>query len=177
MQMRRGRASRISYITNDVSLSDGLSGLDLEAGQHLDLTGRENVFLMGALLGLSRREIRRRFDEIIGFAEGEAFIDTPLRSYSTGMRVRLGFSVAVHVDAGILLVDEVLAVGDQSFQEKCLRKIRQLQEEGRTILFVSHALELVRMVCGRSLWLDGGALRADGPADQVVSAYADEDRR
>lgn len=175
-----GKSTTLRLIARILEPTDGevrVSGrvgtlLDLEAGQHNDLTGRENIFLTGALLGLSRREVRRRFDAIVEFAGAAPFLDTPLRSYSTGMRVRLGFSVAVHVEAGILLVDEVLAVGDQAFQEKCLRKIADLQRAGTTVMFVSHDMALVRAVAKRVLWLDGGGLRMEGDAGAVLDAYA-----
>jgi lipopolysaccharide transport system ATP-binding protein len=145
--------------------------LELGAGFHPDLTGRENISLNGSILGLSRSEIRSRFDDIVSFAELERFIDVPVKNYSSGMYVRLGFSVAAHTDPEILLVDEVLAVGDASFQRKCLDRIRQLRQDGTTIVFVSHGLDTVRNLCGRALWLDQGRLELAGPTEKAVSAY------
>lgn len=147
--------------------------LELGAGFHPDLTGRENVYLNGSILGLSRAEIRRKLDDIIGFAELERFIDVPVKHYSSGMYVRLGFSVAVHTDPEILLVDEVLAVGDAAFQRKCLERIDALRQEGVTILFVSHSPDAVRALCSRALWLHEGRLVADGAAEAVVARYLD----
>jgi ABC-type polysaccharide/polyol phosphate transport system ATPase subunit len=145
--------------------------LELGAGFHPDLTGRENVFLNGSILGLSRAEIRRKLDKIVTFAELERFIDVPVKHYSSGMYVRLGFSVAVHTDPEILLVDEVLAVGDQAFQAKCLQRIAQMREQGVTILFVSHGLDMVRRLCSLAIWLDEGQVQAIGPADRVAIDY------
>jgi lipopolysaccharide transport system ATP-binding protein len=156
--------------------------LELGAGFHPDLTGRENVFLNGSILGLSRTEIQRKMDEIVDFAELERFIDMPVKHYSSGMFVRLGFSVAVHTDPEVLLVDEVLAVGDQNFQHKCLDRILRMQRQGITICFVSHGLGTVRRLCSRAVWLDQGVVRAAGEVDDTVSAYlrhaaAEEDAR
>ncbi|HEX5613575.1 MAG TPA: ABC transporter ATP-binding protein [Acidimicrobiia bacterium] len=142
--------------------------LELGAGFHPELTGRENIFMNGSILGLSRREIERRFDEIVGFAELEQFIDMQVRNYSSGMYVRLGFAVAVNVDPDILLVDEVLAVGDESFQRKCLDRVRQFQREGRTIVVVSHGADLIRQVCNRAAVLDHGQLVFVGKAGEAV---------
>jgi len=142
--------------------------LELGAGFHPELTGRENVYLNGSILGLSRREIDRRFDEIVGFSELEQFIDMQVRNYSSGMYVRLGFAVAVNVDPDILLVDEVLAVGDESFQRKCLERVREFQKEGRTIIVVSHAADLVRQICARASVLDHGRLVFTGSAGEAV---------
>jgi len=145
--------------------------LELGAGFHPDLTGRENIYLNGSILGLSRAEIHRRLDDIIGFAELERFIDVPVKHYSSGMYVRLGFSVAVHTDPEILLVDEVLAVGDQVFQFKCLQRIAEMQKSGVSILFVSHNLETVQRLCGRAIWLENGQVRSLGPSSQVIEEY------
>jgi lipopolysaccharide transport system ATP-binding protein len=145
--------------------------LELGAGFHPDLTGRENVYLNGSILGLSRAQIRHKLDTIIDFAELEHFIDVPVRHYSSGMYVRLGFSVAVNTEPEILLVDEVLAVGDAAFQRKCLDRINDLRRQGVTILFVSHSAETVRAICPRALWLDNGRLVSDGPAESVVTRY------
>jgi lipopolysaccharide transport system ATP-binding protein len=151
--------------------------LELGAGFHPDLTGRENVYLNGSILGLSRTEIRRRIDDIVAFAELERFIDVAVKHYSSGMYVRLGFAVAVSVEPDVLLVDEVLAVGDGAFQEKCLNRIRQMQAAGVSILLVSHSLDLVRQVCQRGLWLENAHIAADGNIDDVVGAYLAHLRR
>jgi len=147
--------------------------LELGAGFHPDLTGRENIYLNGSILGLSRAEIRDKIDKIIAFAELERFIDAPVRHYSSGMYVRLGFSVAVHTEPEILLVDEVLAVGDAAFQRKCMDKIDEMRGAGVTILFVSHSAELVRKICKRAVWLDEGRCVADGAAESVAARYLD----
>lgn len=145
--------------------------LELGAGFHPDLTGRENVYLNGLILGLPRHEIERRFDEIVAFAELEAFIDNQVKHYSSGMYIRLGFSVAVHTDPDLLLVDEVLAVGDEAFQRKCLDRVRRLQREGVTIVFVTHAPDLVRQICDRAVVLDHGLLVTDAPAGEAVRVF------
>lgn len=145
--------------------------LELGSGFHPDMTGRENIYLNGSILGMSQAQIRRKLDEIITFAELERFIDLPVRNYSSGMYVRLGFSVAVHTEPNILLIDEVLAVGDAAFQRKCLDKIDQLRREGVTILFVSHSLDSVQQICKRAVWVDLGRIIADGSADSIVKQY------
>lgn len=145
--------------------------LELGAGFHPDLTGRENVYLNASMMGLNRQEVDRRFDEIVAFSELEPFIDVPVKHYSSGMYVRLGFAVAVHTDPEILLVDEVLAVGDAAFQRKCYERIDQLRAAGVTLLFVSHSADTVRSLCSRALWLDSGTLVADGSAESVVQQY------
>jgi ABC-type polysaccharide/polyol phosphate transport system ATPase subunit len=145
--------------------------LELGAGFHPDLTGTENVYLNAALFGLSRSETDARLQDIVEFSELNDFIDVPLKHYSTGMYARLGFAVAVHVDAAILLVDEVLAVGDEAFQRKCLAKMEEFQREGHTIIFVSHSLPIVLQVCNRALWLDHGRVQAIGAVEQVVGEY------
>ena len=142
--------------------------LELGAGFHPDLTGRENVYLNAALLGLSRKETRASFDQIVDFSGVETFIDTAVKFYSSGMYVRLAFAVAVHVDPDLLLVDEVLAVGDEAFQEKCLEKIREFQREGRTIVLVSHAAKQVEDLCDRVAVLHHGALIFDGGAAEGI---------
>ena len=147
--------------------------LELGTGFHPDLTGRENIYLNGSILGLSRSQIRRKMDEIVAFAEIDRFIDIPVKHYSSGMYLRLGFSVAVHTDPEILLVDEVLAVGDAAFQRKCLQRIGQLRHEGVTTVFVSHSTDTVRTICSRALWLHEGRLMADGLADGIVARYVD----
>jgi len=145
--------------------------LELGAGFHPDLTGRENVYLNGSILGLSRREISQRLESIVEFAELSRFIDMPVRNYSSGMLMRLGFAVATSFRPDILLIDEVLAVGDQSFQAKCLQRIVQMRGQGVTIFFVSHSLEMVRRLCRRAIWLDEGQVQAMGPTDEVVVDY------
>ena len=145
--------------------------LELGAGFHPELSGRENVFLNAAILGLGRSEVRRRFDDIVEFAGLERFIDTPVKNYSSGMYVRLGFSVAINVDPDVLLVDEVLAVGDESFQRRCGEKFAELRASGRTIVLVSHALETVSNLCDQAAWLEQGQLKQLGPASAVVDEY------
>ena len=145
--------------------------LELGAGFHPDFTGRENVYMNGAIHGLKRRYIDERFDEIVGFAELEPFIDAPVRTYSSGMYMRLGFSVATHLDPDILLLDEVFAVGDEAFQRKCIAKILELRERGRTILFVSHAAPAVERLCERAVLLRDGRIAEDGPARNVIATY------
>ncbi|MCB9100576.1 MAG: ABC transporter ATP-binding protein [Anaerolineales bacterium] len=148
--------------------------LDLGAGFHSDLTGRENTYINGVISGLTRQEVTDRFDSIVAFAELENFIDNPLRTYSTGMRMRLAFAIAVHIDPDILLIDEVLAVGDMAFQEKCLKRIAQFKERGCTILLVSHDIEQVRHLCDEVIWLQSGRIKAQGPSEVVVQQYIDE---
>jgi ABC-type polysaccharide/polyol phosphate transport system ATPase subunit len=145
--------------------------LEVGTGFHPELTGRENIYLNGAILGMGRREIARKFDEIAAFAEVAEFLDTPLKHYSTGMQTRLAFAVAAHFDPEILLVDEVLAVGDLAFQKKCLRKMDEVARAGRTIVFVSHQMNQIRRLCARVIWIDAGRLRMDGAAAEVVSSY------
>jgi lipopolysaccharide transport system ATP-binding protein len=145
--------------------------LELGVGFHPDLTGRENIFLKSSMLGVSRAQIQQKLDQIIAFAELERFIDVPVKHYSSGMAVRLGFAVAVQVEPDILLIDEVLAVGDQNFQHKCLEHIRWMQRQGITICFVSHGLERVRQLCSHAVWLDKGCVRAAGDVGDTISAY------
>ncbi|HEY4400971.1 MAG TPA: ABC transporter ATP-binding protein [Acidimicrobiia bacterium] len=148
--------------------------LELGAGFHPELTGRENIFLNGAILGMTKKQLNQRFDEIVGFAGLEHFIDTPVKNYSSGMYVRLGFSVAINVDPEILLIDEVLAVGDAEFQRKCLEKFDDFRAAGKTIVIVSHALESVRNLCDTAGWLEHGVLRRLGPASDVIDEYLSE---
>jgi homopolymeric O-antigen transport system ATP-binding protein len=145
--------------------------LEVGTGFHPELTGRENIFLNGAILGMKRREIQRKFDEIVAFAEIPEFLDTPLKHYSSGMQTRLAFAVAAHLEPEILLVDEVLAVGDLAFQKKCLGKMDKVARAGRTIFFVSHQMNQIRRLCSRVLWIDSGRLLMDGATAEVVSAY------
>jgi ABC-type polysaccharide/polyol phosphate transport system ATPase subunit len=145
--------------------------IELGAGFHPEISGRENVFINGMMLGLSRRDVARRFDEIVAFAELEEFIDAPVKTYSSGMYMRLGFAVAIHVDPEVLLVDEVLAVGDEAFTHKCLDKFADLRRRGRTVLLVTHQLDMVARFCDEALWLDHGVVRAQGDPKRVIDAY------
>jgi len=145
--------------------------LEVGTGFHPELTGRENVYLNGTILGMRRAEIRRKLDEIVAFAEVEKFLDTPVKRYSSGMYVRLAFAVAAHLDQEILLVDEVLAVGDAVFQQKCLTKMGEVAEAGRTIVLVSHNLVAIEQLCTTAMWLEGGRTVQHGPAEEVVDAY------
>jgi ABC-2 type transport system ATP-binding protein len=142
--------------------------IEVGAGFHPDLTGRENVYLNGSILGMSEKQIDAAFDEIVAFSEIEKFIDTEVKFYSSGMFLRLAFSVAVHTEPEVFLVDEILAVGDEPFQKKCLARIEQLKSEGRTLVIVSHDLDMVAKLCARGILLERGVMRADGPADEVV---------
>jgi ABC-type polysaccharide/polyol phosphate transport system ATPase subunit len=165
--------SRITRPTAGFAEVHGLVGSLLEVGTgfHPELTGRENIYLSGAILGMSKREIDRKHDAIVAFAEVERFLDTPLKHYSTGMQMRLAFAVAAHLEPEILLVDEVLAVGDLEFQKKCLGKMQEVSRSGRTIIFVSHQMNQIRRLCERVLWIDGGRIRVEGPTGEVIAAY------
>ncbi len=145
--------------------------LEVGTGFHPELTGRENLFLNGAILGMRRAEIERKFDEIVAFSEIEKFIDTPVKHYSSGMYLRLAFSVAVHLEPEVLILDEVLAVGDASFQTKCFNKMHEVMKQGRTILFVSHSMQAITRLCQRAIYLSGGVILDDGSAQQVASTY------
>ncbi|HXG30287.1 MAG TPA: ABC transporter ATP-binding protein [Thermodesulfobacteriota bacterium] len=165
--------SRITEPTEGYAEIRGRVGSLLEVGTgfHPELTGRENIFLNGAILGMTRREIKDRFDEIVAFAEIERFIDTPVKRYSSGMYVRLAFAVAAHLEPEILLVDEVLAVGDAAFQKKCINKIQDVGRQGRTVLFVSHSMPAITRLCQRAILLGEGRILCDGPSHEVVGAY------
>lgn len=165
--------SRITYPTKGTVNVVGRVGSLLEVGTgfHEELTGRENIYLNGSILGMRRREIDRRLDEIIDFADVERFIDTPIKRYSSGMRLRLGFSVAAHLDTDILFVDEVLAVGDAAFQRKCLAAMGELRSHGRTVLFVSHNMTAVEHLCPRAIWIEGGTVKQDRAAADVIRDY------
>jgi ABC-type polysaccharide/polyol phosphate transport system ATPase subunit len=165
--------ARITEPTTGVSRTRGQVGALLEVGTgfHPELTGRENVYLNGAILGMRRREVERKLDEIVEFAGVAPFMDTPVKRFSSGMYLRLAFAIAACLDADILAVDEVLAVGDAEFQRRCLGRMESMRNEGRTVVFVSHDLDAVTRLCSRVLWLDGGRIRALGPSDEVVSAY------
>ena len=145
--------------------------LELGAGFHPDFSGRENIYFNSSIFGLTRKEIDSRLDQIIEFSELKDFIDNPVRTYSSGMYMRLAFSVAINVDADILLIDEILSVGDQHFQEKCFEKMRELKEEGKTMVFVTHSMESVKNLCDRAVWLYDGQVRMDGNTDEVVKEY------
>jgi ABC-type polysaccharide/polyol phosphate transport system ATPase subunit len=161
--------------TGTVTVNGRISALiELGAGFHPEISGRENVFINGIMLGLSRSEIERRFDEIVAFAELEPFIDAPVKTYSSGMYMRLGFAVAVHVDPDVLLVDEVLAVGDEGFAHKCLDKFGEFRRRGKTILLVTHSLGLVERFCDEALWIDKGRVKAVGDPKRVIDAYVTE---
>ncbi|HWE48843.1 MAG TPA: polysaccharide ABC transporter ATP-binding protein [Bryobacteraceae bacterium] len=145
--------------------------LEVGTGFHPELSGRDNIYLNGAILGMKKSEIRRKFDEIVDFAEVDKFVDTPVKHYSSGMYVRLAFAVAAHLEPEILVVDEVLAVGDAQFQKKCLGKLGEVSRGGRTVLFVSHNMAAMRSLCGRAIWLAGGSVVADGEPDSVIGRY------
>ncbi|WP_353826200.1 ATP-binding cassette domain-containing protein, partial [Methanobacterium sp.] len=145
--------------------------LEMGAGFDPDYTGRENIFLKGALLGYPRRFLEEKFDEIVEFSELEEFINVPLKNYSSGMKARLAFSIATMVEPEILIIDEVLSVGDAKFQEKSREKMNSLLDEDATVLFVSHSTQQVRNICNRAIWLDKGKLIAEGPVDEVCDAY------
>jgi len=149
--------------------------LEVGTGFHPELTGRENVFLNGAILGMRKSEIGKKFDDIVGFAEIEKFIDTPIKRYSSGMQVRLAFAVAAHLEPEIIMVDEVLAVGDYEFQRKCLGKMEDVAKKGRTVIFVSHNMAMIKRICSRTILLEQGKIADDGPTDKVVKHYLSSD--
>lgn len=165
--------SRITEPTEgQVTLTGRVASLlEVGTGFHPELTGRENIYLSGALLGMRKAEIHRKLDEIVDFSGVEKFVETPVKYYSSGMHVRLAFAVAAHLEPDILLIDEVLAVGDVSFQRKCLAKMEDVRQHGRTILFVSHNIPAITRLCERAILISGGVIRNDGPASQVSSAY------
>src|SRR5437667_1862546 len=155
-----------------VTVTGRISALiELGAGFHPEISGRENVFINGIMLGLAKREVARRFDDIVEFAELQQFIDAPVKTYSSGMYMRLGFAVAIHVNPDVLLVDEVLAVGDEGFTHKCLDKFGEFKRRGKAILLVTHSLGLVERFCDEALWLDAGKVRDGGDPKRVVDAY------
>lgn len=145
--------------------------LELGAGFHPDFSGRENIYFNSSIFGLTKKEIDSRLDKIIEFSELGNYIDNPVRTYSSGMYMRLAFSVAINVDADILLVDEILSVGDQHFQEKCLAKMKELKKEGKTMVFVTHSLGSARELCDRAIWLNKGVIQMDGKTDEVIDEY------
>lgn len=176
-----GKSTLLKIIAGVMDASEGgvtVNGtiaplIELGAGFDQDLTGRENVYLNGALLGHKHRYMQENFDKIVSYAELEEFIDVPMRSYSSGMIARLGFSIATHVQADILVVDEILAVGDYNFQQKCHKRMEEMLKAGTTLLFVSHDTDQVKKLCKRAIWLNHGNVMADGPAVQVCDAYLD----
>ncbi|MBK4346471.1 ABC transporter ATP-binding protein [Lacisediminihabitans changchengi] len=147
--------------------------LEVGSGFHAELSGRENIFLNGSILGMSKKEVTRKFDEIVDFSGVEQFIDQPVKNYSSGMYVRLGFAIAINVDPDILVVDEVLAVGDAEFQEKCFRKFEDFKRAGKTVILVSHSMDTVQNMCDHAAWLNRGELRAVGAAKPTIAAYLD----
>ncbi len=166
----------LSRITEPTTGRFGVRGrvgslLEVGTGFHPELTGAENIYLSGTLLGMSRHEIKRHFDEIVAFAQIEDFLQTPVKRYSSGMYVRLGFAIAAHLQPEILIVDEVLAVGDAQFQKKCLGKMEEVASQGRTVIFVSHNLSAVRHLCSKAIWLDYGVLKEAGDAEEIVRVY------
>lgn len=165
--------SRITYPTSGNMGVFGRVGSLLEVGTgfHYELTGRENVYLNGSILGMSKKEVKAKMDAIVAFAEVEKFLDTPIKRYSSGMRLRLGFAVAAHLDTDILFVDEVLAVGDVAFQKKCMDTMKDIKNSGRTVLFVSHNMSTVENLCPRVLWFDNGTLRGDGRTSDLIKQY------
>ena len=170
--------SRITAPTTGLVRIKGRIGSLLEVGTgfHPQLTGRDNVFLNGAILGMSRHEVKRKFDDIVSFAGLEQFIDTPVKRYSSGMYIRLAFSVAAFLEPEILIIDEVLSVGDQQFQNQCMQRIEEIVNDGRTLLFVSHGAGIIQRVCRRAVFLDHGTLSFDGDVDKAFEAYADSQK-
>lgn len=148
--------------------------LELGAGFHPDFSGRENIYFNASIFGLTKKQIDDRLEQIIEFSELKDYIDNPVRTYSSGMFMRLAFAVAINVDADILLVDEILSVGDQHFQEKCINKMKQLKQEGKTMVFVTHSLESAKELCDRAVWLSNGVLKLDGKTNEVIEQYIKE---
>lgn len=165
--------TKIIYPTSgEVKVNGKLTSLlELGAGFHPDFTGRENIYFNAAIFGLSKVEIEKRMNDIIEFSELQKYIDTPVRTYSSGMFMRLAFSIAINVDAEILLIDEILAVGDQHFQMKCMNKLQQLKDGEKTIVIVTHSLDSVRKLCTRAIWLDNGVIKMDGKDSEVIPRY------
>jgi lipopolysaccharide transport system ATP-binding protein len=165
--------SKITYPTSGrVNVRGRVASLlEVGTGFHEELTGRENIYLNGSILGMKKREVEAKLEEIVDFAGVERFIDTPIKRYSSGMRLRLGFAVAAHLNPDVLIIDEVLAVGDAGFQKKCLSLMEDLRKGGRTVLFVSHNMAAVENLCSRGIWIDAGQVREDGPAQQVINSY------
>ena len=170
--------TKIIYPNKGKIITNGklTSLLELGAGFHPDFSGRENIYFNASIFGLTKKEIDERLDQIIEFSELGSYIDNPVRTYSSGMYMRLAFSVAINVDAEILLVDEILSVGDQHFQEKCLNKMKELRNEGKTMVFVTHSMGQVKELCNRAIWLSNGKIKMDGKPDEVVDAYIEGTR-
>ena len=168
--------TKIIYPNKGKIITEGklTSLLELGAGFHPDFTGRENIYFNASIFGLTRDEINKRIDDIIEFSELENFIDNPIRTYSSGMYMRLAFSIAINVDAEILLIDEILAVGDQHFQEKCFEKLEELKESDKTIVIVTHSLEAVKKICNRAIWIRNGEVEMDGTPNKVIDKYLKE---
>ena len=175
-----GKSTLLKIVSNITTPTEGLSRtrgrigslLEVGTGFHGDLTGTENTYLNGAILGMSRRDVTNRMDDIVAFAGLERFMDTPVKRYSSGMYLRLGFSIAAHLEADILVVDEVLAVGDAEFQRRCLSKMSEVEKSGRTVLFVSHNMDALARLCPKAVWLDQGSIRMTGPSETVIADYA-----
>lgn len=165
--------SRVTWpTTGEIELYGRIGALlELGTGFHPELTGRENIFLSGAILGMQKNEVNHRLSEIIAFSEIEEFLDMPVKKYSSGMFLRLAFSIMAHLKSEIFIIDEIIAVGDKPFQEKCLNKIQTISQRGSTLFFVSHDLESIRKICSRILWLEKGRLIADGPTEEVLEKY------
>ena len=165
--------TKIIYPTKGKIIINGklTSLLELGAGFHMDFSGRENIYFNASIFGLTKKQIDERLNQIIEFSELGDFIDNPVRTYSSGMFMRLAFSVAINVDADILLVDEILSVGDQHFQEKCLNKMKELKAEGKTMVFVTHNLSSARELCDRAVWLNNGVIAKDGDTNEVIDEY------
>ena len=174
-----GKSTLLKIISRITSPTEGYiklrgrvaSLLEVGTGFHSELTGRENVFLNGVILGMTRVEIRKRYDDIVAFSEIERFIDTPIKRYSSGMQVRLAFSVAAHLDADILIIDEVLSVGDDAFQHKCMSKIQEIATSGKTVIFVTHSKESILTLCKRAIWLENGRIKMDSTPKIVIPSY------
>ena len=168
--------TKIIYPTTGTIETKGklTSLLELGAGFHPDFSGRENIYFNASIFGLTRKEIDARLEQIIEFSELKDFIDNPVRTYSSGMYMRLAFSVAINVDAEILLVDEILSVGDQHFQEKCLKKMKELKAEGKTMVFVTHSLDSAKELCDRAIWIHKGKVKMDGDTSEVIKEYIKE---
>lgn len=165
--------TKIIYPTKGKITTHGklTSLLELGAGFHPDFTGRENIYFNASIFGLTKKEIDKRMNDIIEFSELKEFIDSPIRTYSSGMYMRLAFSIAINVDAEILLIDEILAVGDQHFQDKCFAKLQELKNSDKTIVIVSHGLESIKQLCNRAIWIYDGKIRMDGSVEQVADEY------
>lgn len=168
--------TKIIYPTSGKIITRGklTSLLELGAGFHPDFTGRENIYFNASIFGLTKQEIENRIDDIISFSELQEFIDNPIRTYSSGQYMRLAFSIAINVDAEILLIDEILAVGDQHFQDKCFKKLQELKKSNKTIVIVSHNLDYVKELCNRAIWIYNGKIKKDGNTKEIIKEYLEE---